>query len=139
MNNEMMQREINEAIMAGERALSSLKLAQRELNSARNWGLFDMCGGGLISGMIKHSKINESSKMMERASQDLLLFKSELQDVNLPVNLQMDIGDFWSFADFFFDGFLADCMVQSKIAEARGKVQTTINMVESILYNLKNQ
>ena len=139
MNNEIIRRENNEAIVAGERALTSLKIAQRELNSAKNWGFFDMFGGGLISGMIKHSKINESSKMMERARQDLLVFQSELHDISLPVNLQMDIGSFLSFADFFLDGFLADCLVQSKIAEARGKVSTAINMIEKILFNLKNQ
>ena len=139
MNNEMMRREINEAIIAGERALSSLNLAQRELNSARNWGIFDMCGGGFLSGMIKHSKMSESSRMMEKAKRDLLVFQSELQDVNIPVNMQMEVGSFLSFADFFFDGFLADYLVQSKIAEARGQVAKAINMVENILFNLKNQ
>lgn len=42
MNNEIMRREMKEAIDAGERALSSLRMAQEKLNSAGNWGLFDM-------------------------------------------------------------------------------------------------
>lgn len=139
MNNEVMRREINEAIVAGERALSSLRTAQRELNGARNWGMFDMLGGGFFSGMIKHSKINDASRMMERAKQDLLVFQSELRDVNIPMNMRMEVGSFLSFADFFFDGFVADYLVQSKIAEARGQVADAISMVENILYDLKNQ
>ena len=41
-----MRQEISEAIRAGERALSSLRAAQDKLGSARNWGIFDMLGGG---------------------------------------------------------------------------------------------
>jgi hypothetical protein len=139
MNNEIMRKEINEAIAAGERALSSLRIAQRELNGARNWGMFDMLGGGFFSGMIKHSKISDASRMMERAKQDLLVFQSELRDVNIPLNMRMEVGSFLSFADFFFDGFVADYLVQSKIAEARRQVTDAIVMVENILYNLKGQ
>ena len=139
MNKEIMRKEINEAIAAGERALSSLRIAQRELNGARNWGMFDMLGGGFFSGMIKHSKISDASRMMERAKQDLLVFQSELRDVNIPLNMRMEVGSFLSFADFFFDGFVADYLVQSKIAEARRQVTDAIVMVEYILYNLKGQ
>ena len=139
MNNEIMRKEINEAITAGERALSSLRTAQRELNGARNWGMFDMLGGGFLSGMIKHSKISDASRRMERAKQDLLVFQSELRDVNIPLNMRMEVGSFLSFADFFFDGFVADYLVQSKIAEARRQVADAIVMVENILYNLKSQ
>ena len=139
MNNEIMRKEINEAIAAGERALSSLRIAQRELNGARNWGMFDMLGGGFLSGMIKHSKISDASRRMERAKQDLLVFQSELRDVNIPLNMRMEVGSFLSFADFFFDGFVADYLVQSKIAEARRQVTDAIVMVENILYNLKGQ
>ena len=35
-------KEIREAIRAGERALDSLKEANRQLNSAGNWGLVDI-------------------------------------------------------------------------------------------------
>ena len=44
MNNNVI--EIKEAIAAGERALSSLYVAQEKLNSARGWGMFDLFGGG---------------------------------------------------------------------------------------------
>ena len=44
MSNELMNQEIREAIDAGERAIISLRAAQDKLNSARNWGIFDMVG-----------------------------------------------------------------------------------------------
>lgn len=139
MNNEIMRKEMAEAIQAGERALSSLKAAQGQLNSAKNWGYFDMFGGGMISSMIKHSKMNDASRCMESAKRDLQIFQRELRDVNVPMDLRMEVGSFLSFADFFFDGFVADYLVQSKISEAREQVDDAIYMVENILKNLKQR
>ena len=137
MTHEVMRKEMLEAIQAGERALNSLRMAQSQLNGARNWGIFDMFGGGLFSSAIKHSKINEASRYMENAKRDLLTFQRELKDVNIPLNLRMEVGSFLSFADFFFDGFLADYLVQSKISEAKEQVDDAICMVENILRDLK--
>ena len=39
MSNEMMKREMQEAVQAGERALQSLYAARDKLGSARNWGI----------------------------------------------------------------------------------------------------
>lgn len=139
MSNDMMRKEMAEAIWAGERALTSLKTAQNQLNGARNWGLFDMFGGGMLSSMIKHSKINDASRYMENAKRDLQVFQRELRDVNIPLDLRMEVGSFLSFADFFFDGFVADYLVQSKISEAREQVDDAIRMVENILRNLKQK
>ena len=139
MSNDMMRKEMAEAIWAGERALTSLKTAQNQLNGARNWGLFYMFGGGMLSSMIKHSKINDASRYMENAKRDLQVFQRELRDVNIPLDLRMEVGSFLSFADFFFDGFVADYLVQSKISEAREQVDDAIRMVENILRNLKQK
>ena len=129
--------EIREAIAAGERALSSLYVAQDKLKSARGWGIFDMFGGGFIADMIKHSKMQEASKSMEEAKYFMQRFQKELSDVNGNFDLQLNVGGFLSFADFFFDGFLADYLVQSKIADARRQVDDAIVKVSRILDDLK--
>ena len=49
------EKEKREAIEAGQRALSSLRTAKENLNSAKNWGLVDMFGGGFFSTMLKHT------------------------------------------------------------------------------------
>lgn len=129
--------EIREAIDAGERALSSLYVAQDKLNSARGWGIFDMFGGGFVSNLIKHSKLEDASKSMEEAKYYLQRFRKELSDVNGNFNLQLNVGGFLSFADFFFDGFVADYLVQTKIADARRQVDDAIVKVNRILEELK--
>lgn len=51
------EKEKREAIEAGRRALNSLQAAKENLNSAKNWGLVDMFGGGFFTTMLKHSRI----------------------------------------------------------------------------------
>lgn len=132
------RKEINEAIIAGERALNSLYAAKEKLKSARGWGIFDLFGGGFFTDMIKHSQMRDASRYMEDAKYQLQIFQRELKDVNLPIHLRMEVGGFLSFADFFFDGFVADFLVQSKIAEARSQVEDAICRVTNILNTLKS-
>ena len=96
MNNDIIRKEMEEAVRAGEHALYSLRSAQEKLNSASNWGVFDMFGGGLFSTMIKRSKMEEAQGLMETAKSDLTRFKKELKDVNISLDLRMEIGSFLS-------------------------------------------
>ena len=47
------------------------------------------------------------------------------------------MGGFLTFADFFFDGVIADYLVQSKIVRARKQVMEAIEQVERILDSLR--
>ena len=127
--------ERQEAIRAGERALASLRDVEHYLGGARLWGIVDMFGGGGLSGLIKHAEISKATQSLERAKSDLRLFQKELRDVDA---IRIDIGGFLTFADFFFDGIIADWLVQSKIQEARRQVADAINQVEWILGSLRS-
>ncbi len=133
MTNVNMAREVREARAAGIRALNSLRRAQKALDTARGWGIIDMLGGGLISSLIKHSKVDDAQYNVEQAKFDLEAFCDELQDVNLP---DVHIDGLLSFADFFFDGFLADYLVQRRINEARTQLERACRKVEDILRQL---
>ena len=62
-------KECREALDAGNRALDSLKNAKSCLDSARNWGIWDMLGGGLLSGLMKRAKISDAEEQINRAEQ----------------------------------------------------------------------
>ena len=128
--------EINEAYAAGERALESLYAAQDYLRSAGNWGIFDMLGGGLISTIAKRSKMRDANACMEQAQYDLQHFQQELRDVTSIPGLYLEMDDFIGFADWFFDGLLADLLMQSRIREAQEKVDTAIEQVHLALAKL---
>lgn len=131
-----MDRERMEAIDAGKRARRSLVNALDALNSARGWGIYDMLGGGFISTLIKHSKMNKASDYIEDAKSDLAAFSRELSDISEYANVDLSTGDFWGFADWFFDGFFSDWVVQDRINDARKQVQYAISKVDDILSRL---
>ncbi|QNM07075.1 hypothetical protein H9Q78_13115 [Qiania dongpingensis] len=131
-------REVCEAIEAGEQALYSLKCAEDQLGSARGWGVWDMFGGGFFASLIKHSKIDDAREEIERAKLHLLKFQKELSDIQVPMEFKVEIGSFLTFADFFFDGLVADWMVQSRIQEAREQVEDARMRVEEILMSLRS-
>lgn len=131
------QKECQEALDAGNRALNSLRNAKSCLDSARNWGIFDMLGGGLLSGLIKRSKIKDAQGLMNRARQDLKTFSRELDDVHMSGQLEVEINDFIGFADLLWDNFLIDWMMQDRINNARFQLDEVIRRVEGILGRLQ--
>ncbi len=129
-------RERQEAIDAGNKALQSLYAAQNDLNSAKNWGIVDLLGGGMITSLIKHSKMNNAQSHMEQAKYDLQRFSKELADVAAYISLDFNAADFLSFADYFFDGLVADWLVQSRINNAGAQVDEAIRRVRDIMGRL---
>ena len=127
---ELERREVNEAISAADDALYYLQRARKSLNSAGNWGLLDLFGGGTITGLFKHGKMYSAEQDIERARQSLQKFSKELRDVQGFSSIH--INDFLTFADFFFDGFLADVLVQSKISNAKKQCDDAIRQVTAI-------
>ena len=130
------EKEIQEAIFSGKVALECLGKAKKSLDSAGNWGLVDIFGGGLISGIMKHSRIDDAKAEMDAARYALRKFKDQLDDVRDIDLTSIDVGSFTTFADFFFDGFLMDFVVQSKISEAKRQVDEAIWKVKGILETL---
>ncbi|NCB32739.1 MAG: hypothetical protein EOM64_02455 [Erysipelotrichia bacterium] len=129
------QDEISEAIGASEVALSHLIKAQSLLKSAGNWGVVDILGGGMITTFLKHSKMNDARSELQMAKNALMDFRKELRDLDAMIDISIG-EDFLDFADYFFDGAIADFMVQSRISETKRQVDNTIYQVQRIHDNL---
>ena len=132
------RREIDEAIRAGQQARSSLLQAKDCLKSAGNWGLLDMFGGGLFTTFVKRTRMNDAEELVQQARSDLQQFRKELTDVETIADFHVETGNFLAFADYFFDSFLVDLMVQSKIRDAQKQVEDAIEKVEYILRQLES-
>ena len=133
--NTIDRREIAEAIEAADVALEHLKRARQCLNSAGNWGLLDIFGGSWITGFVKHSKMNNAEREIDDARYALQAFSKELRDVDGFSSIH--INDFLTFADFFWDGFVADVLVQSKISNAKKQCDEAIKRVQDIREQLR--
>ena len=130
MNTSLQSREIQEAIAAADNAIEHLNRARQCLNSAGNWGLLDMFGGNVLTGLFKHSKMSSAEQEINEARYALQNFSKELQDVEGYSSIH--INEFLTFADFFFDGFIVDVWVQTKIAEAKRQCDEAIQRVSAI-------
>lgn len=139
MDNYNREKEIKEAIEASEKVLSHLYSARDLFKSAKNWGYFDMFGGGMISTFIKHSKINDAEEELRKTRYAVQNLKSELADVNNTIGINIIPDSFLTFADYFFDGIIADYLVQTKINESLSQVENGIVQIEKIIDNLKSE
>lgn len=138
MENSNYRREIDEAIRAGQQARSSLLQAKDCLKSAGNWGLVDMFGGGLFTTFVKRTRMNDAEELVQQARSDLQQFRKELADIETIADFHVETGAFLAFADYFFDSFLVDLMVQSKIRDAQKQVEDAIAKVENVLQQLES-
>jgi len=133
------QKELKEAIQAGSSVMDSLKSASDGLQKARDWGTYDLLGGGMIATHIKHNNIDEAMAYIHDAQRELSLFSKELRDVQLSTSIEIDIGDFLRFSDYFFDGFISDWMVQGRINDTLDQVEDKAYAINEILRQLDNE
>ena len=129
--------EIDEAIAAGRRAVQALNRAESALNGARSFGIWDMFGGGFISGMLKHSKMDEAQQELENAQRELARFKKELADVQMTGRINIRFDGLVQFIDLFCDNVLVDMMVQSRIKNMLNHLQETKRQVEDTVHRLE--
>ena len=129
-------REIQEAIQAGQAALVDIDAIQGSLSSAEGWGTFDLLGGGLISDIAKHSHLDEAQRQVNALQRSLSRFRTELADVAIQADLQIQVDGFLRFADYFFDGIFADWAVMDRIRNSKNQVADVERSVRSVLDRL---
>ena len=132
------QREIGEAIQAADQAIACLSAAQDCLRSAGNWGIADLLGGGMLSTFMKHSKMNRAEQELASARAALRRFAKELSDVDRALEINLRVDDFLSFADYFFDGAIADWLMQKRISDAKNQVAEAMSRVGQIRAQLQS-
>lgn len=135
---ENQQKEIQEAVNAGNRALDITRKILEDLDSAKNWSTFDLLGGGLIADMVKYDRLNKVQDKIQDLQAALRGFRTELADVTESISgdLHVEIGDFLHFADYFFDGLFTDWMVYDKINDSRSRTLQTSDQIQKILGQL---
>ena len=134
---EAQKREIKEAISAGYSARSTADRILSELESADGWNTWDMFGGGgIITHMAKHSHLDEAQDLVSELQSKLRRFKTELADIQITANMQVNIDGFLRFADYFFDGLFADWAVGDKISQSMNSVSSTKSQISRTLDKL---
>lgn len=127
-----LQREIEEAMKAGDVAKRSLQFALKRLDNAEGYSTWDtFLGGGFIATALKHGELDDTENAIHKAQVALQNFQTELLDVKevQVENLQVERGSFITFADYVFDDIFSEWSLHSRIKSSQKHVEQTLNQV----------
>jgi hypothetical protein len=126
--------EIEEALRATSRAMSTAQRIANSLGSAENWAFFDtFLGGGMFSHIAKYSHLDEAELEFNTLSHDLRELQVELGDVGeLSVPGLSEISSGQRLVDFWFDNIFTDFSVLSQIKDNAAEIKKLIESIDSI-------
>lgn len=110
-----------------------------QLDSAAGWGTWDILGGGMLATMAQAWTYERCAKHGFPSRQAISRFRTELADVSQLRVPDLQVGEFTSFADYFFDGLFVDLYIQDKIGTARRSAEETAAQVEDLLSQLRRE
>ncbi len=136
------KKEVLEAKAVANQVLDLLNDVEKQLKSAKNWGIFDLLGGGFLSSVIKHGKIDKAESLLKMVHKELVRLQKELGDINLSIDSSIKISDFDRFLDIVFDNVISDWMTQSKVNDSLNevaRVKVEINRVLETLSRIEEE
>lgn len=114
--------EISQALNVSEKLLAICDEVISYLESAQNWGIYDMLGGKFIATHLKHQEIDNAAHSLNKLNFILDQYNKELSELKNTTSISLKIDSFTYTMDYFFDNFFTDSLVQSKINDALNSV-----------------
>lgn len=118
--------ELDEAIQAVTVCSEAVAAALRHLQSAANWGTWDLLGGGLLASAVKRERVHDALTALGQVTAALATVRQELAEVPvgapLPAGLEPGSGA-WTF-DVWFDNIFSDLNMQGRIRDATAQAET---------------
>lgn len=114
-----------------------LEEAKKKLEDAKYLGIWDILGGGALSSMLKHNRLEEAQESLELAGKKVKMFEKELADISVNAEIHVEMQSFEKFADIFFDNILSDWAMQEKITRASKQVDEALERIRQLLLSLQ--
>lgn len=134
------KKEIEEALLEAKNCLSLSEESLKILSSAKNWGIYDIVGGGMISSYVKQNKIDEAKTYMERLSYSIGNLNKELGDLNIEfLKTGLNINGLSYTFDIFLDNIFSDLSVQGEIKDSLYKLEDFKNKLFNLINKLEKE
>ena len=130
--------ELEEALDVGYRAFDLIETILKELNEAYNWAETDVFMDNFWVDMQKHEHIHTAQDLIQDLRDELRRFKTELADVSIEGDIQIEIDDFSEFADCFFDNIFTDWEIRDKITNSMSQADDTRSQIVGTINLLKD-
>lgn len=134
-------KELEEAILAGNRVVSSAASAAKSLSSAKGWSTYDtFFGGGWFADLAKYDHLDDAQSQIQQVNYYLLEFKEELKDVDMLVKVKTnEYSSTQRSFDIFFDNIFTDLNTRNKIVQDQNSLYDMIDEVEKAVEALKQE
>ena len=131
--------ELEEALDVGYEAFDLVDGIVHELDEAHKLAEWDTFMDNMLIDIQKQEHIKNAQDSIADLRNKLRRFKTELADVNIEGDIQIEMDDFSKFADWFFDNIFTDWDIKAKIEnsqvqaeETRAQITGTINLLKDM-------
>ncbi|MFS0885469.1 hypothetical protein [Aeromicrobium sp. 179-A 4D2 NHS] len=125
--------QLREAQAAARDARAALGEASQHLGSASGWATYDtFFGGGLVSDLMKHNRLDQAGELMRRADAALGHLATELADVDIDAVGEIGITELARAFDIWFDNIFSDYQVRERIRDAAARVDGLLHAVDRV-------
>ena len=90
-----------------------------------------------MTDMIKHSHLDGAQEKVEQLEVLLRRFQTELDDIKIQADMQVNVDGFLRFADYFFDGLFADWTVLKRIGDSKEQVLQVKRRLDESIHRLE--
>ena len=130
--------ELEEALDVGYHAFDIVDGIVNELQEAHNLADWDTFMDSFLIDMQKQEHIHAAQDMIQDLRNELRRFKTELADVNIDGDIQIEMDEFSEFADWFFDNIFTDWDIKAKIENSQAQAEDTRSQITATINLLKD-
>ena len=109
-----------------------------DLTEVDNLASLDVFMDSMLVDMSKREHIESAQGLVGNLQAELRRFKTELADVQIQGDIQIEMDDFSMFADWFFDNIFTDWDIKEKIERSLEQAKETRKQIADTIYLLKD-
>lgn len=138
------RKELQDVDEVGTKCVKSLHDMVAHLKQAKQWGNWDMAGGrgrgGRRAGYNKRASIDKAKNISVWVKHELINLNKELKDIgHHREHFQLNMDNFNSFTDIFFDNLISDWVVQKKISNTMNNTASVRDRVVLIVKSIQHE
>lgn len=130
--------ELEEALDVGYKAFDLVDKIVIELEEAHDLADWDTFMDSFLIDIQKQEHIHNAQDLIQDLRNELRRFRTELADVNIDGDIQIEMDEFSEFADWFFDNIFTDWDIKAKIENSQAQAEDTRNQITSTINLLKD-
>lgn len=128
--------EIQQALDEGEQSVYIIDDVLKYLDKASDMCTVDFFMDNILVDMIKHENLDKAQDAIYALQAQLRRFRSEMVDVDISADVEVNLDEFTRFADIFWDTWFTDWEVSDKVTDSINSIRKIRSRVEGAVKDL---